>query len=299
MESTQNLPNPPQNVLGGPGGADLGRHLAGMWAAVAPSWKTHAEYVDQRARPISDALLGLAAPIAGENVLELACGPGGVGLAAAAIVGETGYVVLSDVVPEMTAIAAARIKAQRINNASTKVLDLMAIAEPDASYDVVLCREGLMFVPDPDKAAREIARVLKPGGRFAVAVWGPRDRNPWLGLVFDAVAAQTGRPIPPPGIPGPFSLADNGLLKQIFVEAGFATVTIGEAQAPMQTTSFDEWWERTRALAGPLSKQLAEMPPTLIDALRARLQTATAPFVDNGAMHFPGVSLLVSGRKAG
>ena len=92
-----------------------------------------------------------------------------------------GEVVLSDVVPEMTAIAAARAEALGLDNVSTCVLDLEQIDQPDDSYDVVLCREGLMFAADPARAAGEIRRVLRPGGRVALAVWGPRERNPWLG----------------------------------------------------------------------------------------------------------------------
>ena len=65
-----------------------------------------------------------------------------------------------------------------------------------------------MFATDPARAAGEIRRVLRPGGRAAVAVRGPRERNPWLAVVFDAVSAQVGAPVPPPGVPGPFSLGD-------------------------------------------------------------------------------------------
>jgi ubiquinone/menaquinone biosynthesis C-methylase UbiE len=91
-----------------------------------------------------------------------------------------GEVVLSDVAAEMTAIAAARAEARGLGNVRTRQLDLERIDEPDGSYDVVLCREGLMLVPDPARAAGEIRRVLRPGGRAALAVWGPRERNPWL-----------------------------------------------------------------------------------------------------------------------
>jgi SAM-dependent methyltransferase len=80
-----------------------------------------------------------------------------------------------------------------------RVFGVEAIDDEDASYDVVLCREGLMFAVDPELAAREIARVLRPGGRTALAVWGPREHNPWLGCVFDVVGAQFERPMPPPG----------------------------------------------------------------------------------------------------
>ena len=82
---------------------------------------------------------------------------------------------------------------------STRVLDLEQIDVPDASFDIVVCREGLMFALDPARAVAEIVRVLRPGGRVAVAVWGPRDRNPWLGVLADAVHRQTGAPVPPPG----------------------------------------------------------------------------------------------------
>src|SRR6185295_2765066 len=96
---------------------------------------------------------------------------------------------------------------------STRVLDLEQIDMPDASFDIVVCREGLMFALDSVRAASEIARVLRPGGRAAIAVWGPRDRNPWLGVLADAVQQHTGVPVPPPGTPGPFSLGADGALE--------------------------------------------------------------------------------------
>ena len=97
----------------------------------------------------------------------------------------------------------ARRRPRPAQRAVARVLDLERIDEPDASYDVVLCREGLMFALEPGRAVAEIRRVLRPGGRVAVAVWAARERNPWLGLVMDAVSAQIGAPVPPPGDPGP------------------------------------------------------------------------------------------------
>ncbi|MEA2176885.1 MAG: hypothetical protein QOG77_182, partial [Solirubrobacteraceae bacterium] len=170
--------------------ADVRSRVHGMWAAVAPGWEEHADYADGRTAALADRLLALCAPAPGDRVLELACGPGGLGLAAAARVAPGGEVVLSDVVPAMTAIAGRR--AAGVSNVRTRVLDLEAIDEPDGSYDVVLCREGLMFATDPGAAALEMRRVLRPGGRVGVSVWGPRERNPWLGLVLDAVSEMLG-----------------------------------------------------------------------------------------------------------
>lgn len=278
--------------------ADARTQLHGMWSAVAGSWAEQADYVDKRSAPVTRELLRRAAPQPGDRLLELACGPGGVGLEAAQLVRPGGAVVLSDVAPEMTAIAAARAAERQLANVSTCELDLEQIAQPDGSFDIVLCREGLMFAADPDRAAREIARVLRPGGRVAVAVWGPRERNPWLGVCLTAVSAQLGRPIPPPGVPGPFSLDDPARLGELMIAAGLADVVVDEVEVPMRAAAFDEWWTRTSALAGPLGRRLESLPEPAALALRGRLEEAVRPYQTPAGLEFGGVALIVSGRRA-
>jgi len=274
----------------------LRRRLHGMWAAVAPSWSEYAGYADDRGAAVTARMLDLSAPRTGERVLELACGPGGVGLAAAPLVGPGGQVVLSDVVAEKTAIAAAR--ARGLDNVRTRELDLERIDEPDASYDVVLCREGLMFALDPGVAVGEIRRVLRPGGRVALAVWGPRERNPWLTLIFDTVGAHLGEPVPPPGIPGPFALDDPNRLADLLTGAGLASVEVEELAVPLRDPSFEAWWVRTRALAGPLAGRLAALPPAVLAAIEADLREAVRPFSTPRGLEFPGVTLIAGARHA-
>jgi SAM-dependent methyltransferase len=153
-------------------------------------------------------------------------------------------------------------------------------------------------VPDPARAAREIKRVLRPGGRFAVAVWGPREHNPWLGVVFDAVSAQTGAPVPPLGVPGPFSLDDSGTLASLFSDAGLTNVVVSDLAVPMRASSFDEWWDRTCALAGPLAKVLASLSEEAAQAVRAHAQGAARAYETPTGVEFPGLTLLASGRRA-
>jgi SAM-dependent methyltransferase len=183
-----------------------------------------------------------------------------------------------------------------LSNVSTRELDLERIEQPDDSYDVVLCREGLMFATDPARAAREIRRVLRPGGRVAVAVWGSRESNPWLGVVFDAVSDQIGRPVPPPGIPGPFSLGDSDRLGALLADAGLVDVAVSALPVPLRAASFDEWWVRTSALAGPLATILASLPEQATRALRARLHEATGAYRTPTGLEFPGVSLIAAAR---
>lgn len=270
--------------------------LCSMWSSVAEHWGQHADYVDARGAAMTAAMLESVDPRPGDRVLELACGPGSVGLAAAPLVGPDGEVVMSDGVAEMTAIAAQRAAALGLVNVSTKVLDLARIDEPDAAYDVVVCRDGLMFAPDLAQAVAETRRVLRPGGRVALAVWGPRERNPWLGLVLDAASGELGMPVPPPGIPGPFSLDDAPALAKLLTEAGLVDVAVTEIEVPLHAPSFDEWWTRTSSLAGPLANMLATLPAPALESLEARLRESARPYETPTGLTFPGLNNLATGR---
>ena len=278
--------------------AQLRTQLHRMWGSVAGGWAVNAAWIDERGAQMTETLLELARPEPGERVLELACGPGGLGLTAAERVAPDGEVVLSDVASEMTSIAAARADARGLRNVSTRVLDLEQLDEPDGSYDVVLCREGLMLVPDPARAAREISRVLRPGGRVALTVWGPRERNPWLGIVFDAVGVQLGTPMPPPGIPGPFSLEDADRLESLLSAAGLSDVRVLELTVPYHAASVDEWWTRTCALAGPLAQKLAALPAHAAEALRGRAGEAISVYETPDGLDIPGVALVAAAVRA-
>jgi SAM-dependent methyltransferase len=268
-----------------------------MWAGVAPAWAERADFVDRRAAGLTGRILERAGLGPGSRVLELASGPGGAGLAAAALVGADGEVVISDVVPAMVDAAARRAAARDLRNVRTAVLDLEAIAEPDATYDVVLCREGLMFAVDPAASVTEIRRVLRPGGRAVVSVWGPRRRNPWLGAVFDAVSEELGMQLPPPGVPGPFALGDPARLGALLAGAPLDDAVIEEVDVPLRVASFDEWWAHMTTLAGPLAAMLATLPPEPVDGVRKRLRDALVEYRATDGYELPGVALLAYGRR--
>jgi SAM-dependent methyltransferase len=276
---------------------ELRGRLRGLWNTVAPGWREHADFIDKRAAGVTQRMLALTVPKPGERVLELACGPGGTAMAAAPLVAPDGWVVASDVASEMTAIAAARAAERGLNNVDARVLDLEAIDEPDASFDVALCRDGIMLVPDPARAAGEIHRVLRPGGRASIVVWGPRERNPWLTSVFRAAGVQLGIELPPPGMPGPFSLEDRDGFGEILAGAGFEGVVIEEHDVPLRARSAKEWSTRVVALAGPLAAILAGLPQEARDALHERLREEASPYETPRGLEFPGLALIASARR--
>ena len=259
----------------------------------------HADFVDERGAVVGQAMLAAADVRPGDDVLELGCGPGGVGFSAAEIVGADGQVVLSDVAPEMTAIAAERAARRGLSNVVARELDMEHLDAPDSSYDKVLCREALMLVADPAAAAREALRVLRPGGRAVFAVWGTPAANPWLSALLDAIGAQLGAPVPPPGMPGPFALSEDGALAGVLAAAGFHDIAVRDVAVPMQVGSFDDWWGIVPSLAGPVAALLASLPDDVTSAIRSNAESALSAFATEGGYAIPGLSLVGVGHHSG
>lgn len=157
-----------------------------------------------------------------------------------------------------------------------------------------------MLLPDPARAAAELARVLRPGGRAGVAVWGPRAANPWLGLLLDAVGAELGVEVPPPGVPGPFSLGERGGLADLLRDAGFAAVVVDEVPVPFRAASAEEWWAVVPSLAGPLAQLLGAVPPLTAQAIHDRALGAISAFVaPDGSVGAPGLALVAAATRPG
>jgi hypothetical protein len=138
---------------------------------------------------------------------------------------------------------------------------------------------------------------LRPGGRAAFAVWGPPDRNPWLGVLLDAVQARLGVAIPPPGGPGPFALSEDGLLQRLLTTAGFAEVVIREVETPMRVPSFEAWWAMVPALAGPLAQLLGSLPADVSSAIRGAAESGLAEFACADGYELPGLAIVGSARR--
>lgn len=270
-----------------------------IWDGAAEGWERHADFVDEQTAAATRRMLALAQIGTGDSVLDLTCGPGGAGIAAAELVGNDGSVVLSDGSARMLAIAARRASSR--SNVSTAIVDLAAIDLPSRSFDAAICRHGLMFVEDPAAAIRSVFEILRPGGRLVVATWDRREANPWIGLILDAVSEQFGAPFPPPGVPGPFSIDDPAQLADLFADAAFEDVHVEAIPTPMRSPSLDAWWERVPQLAGPLALALSAMEPKIRDAIRDRALTAGAELARDTAdgVELDGSILVGSGRRPG
>src|ERR1700735_2085715 len=142
------------------------------------------------------ALLAWASPAPGEQVLDVACGTGLVSFEAARAVSVGGHVLGIDLSDRMVGDAERRARERKLSNCSFSRMDAETLAVPDASFDVVLCALGLMYMPDPEQALREMRRVLTGGGRLALAVWGEPANCGWS-AVFPIVSAEVASEVCP------------------------------------------------------------------------------------------------------
>jgi len=212
-----------------------GQHFADL----AGVWDRQAEALDaSMGRHGTTARLALAAE-PGERVLDLGCGPGLSAVALGAEVGPEGWVAAVDVVPEMAEAAQRRLSAAGVRGvavaADVATADLVAVAGAGEPFDAAHSRFGLMFFADPRAAFANILGALRPGGRLAGSVWQHLDRNPWMMLTTATATQILGierAPLPGPGDPGPFSLADPEALAALLTGAGFADVEIDSVEAP-------------------------------------------------------------------
>ena len=259
------------------------------WSGVADSWAKGRPRVGAAAGERAERwLLEHAALEPGHHVLEVACGTGSTGVAAAAHVAPGGTVLLTDFADAMVDGARGRARDAGVENAEFAVLDAQDLGLPDASFDAVICGFGLMLMPEPVRAAREARRVLRPGGRLVLTVWGEEEANPWLATAFRAVMDELGAPEPEAGTPGPFALGGRERLESILSDAGFERVEIERVELIEPHESPESWWSAVETSAGPLVAMLAALPDDRRAAIRTRATEEVARFqTPAGSLELP------------
>lgn len=264
-----------------------------QWRSVAPAWEQHRERMFGDLLAVSEWLVEQVDPQPGQTVLEVAAGPGETGFLVADRLGSTGRLISSDFAPEMVAAARRGADERGLHNVECRELDAEQLDLPDGSIDGVLSRFGLMLMPRQQRAVAEVRRVLRPGGRFAHATWGPPDRNPWL---FQLVVALLQNGVAPPGEPfapgGPFSLATPESNRALAEAGGFADVSVEEMTGVMRFDSLDEHWAYMAAVAGPVVELVASLDPAQIDAIRGTLGPSLAPYQRDGAFEIPWTAVV-------
>jgi SAM-dependent methyltransferase len=270
---------------------------AELWEAAAPGWVRRQEAVRALGAPVAQWLVQAIDPRPGQRVLELAAGLGEVGLQAAELLAPNGGVILSDQAEAMLDGARARAAELALTNVEFQAWNAEWIDLPVATVDAVVCRWGYMLMTDPLAALRETRRVLRPGGRLALAVWDAPAANPWALAPRLELLERGLAPPPPPEsaehVPGPFALGDPERLRALLGEAGFVEVTIAALDVAQLHESFDAYWETILDLSRELHDLVLSQPAAEVEAIRAGVAARLAPHTaPDGTLKIPGRSLV-------
>ena len=237
-------------------------------------------------------LLALAAPLPGEQVLDVACGTGIVSLGMAAAVGPTGRVLGVDLSERMVLSATARAQEAGVVHAQFERMNAEALSLPEASFDLVTCGLGLMYLPDADAALREMRRVLRPGGRVMLAVWGERARCGWAS-VFGIVDAEVRSEV----CPLFFRLGQGDNLARSCAAAGLAVTHSQRRNDALWHASEDAACEAALA-GGPVALAWSRFNADTRARVRANYLDAIAPWREDSHYRLPAQFVLVAAQRA-
>ncbi len=171
-------------------------------------------------RAVTDATVDIADPHPGMAALDIACGTGAPSLKIARAVGPSGRVLATDIAPEPLRVAEQRAQERGISNIRFERADVHQLPYHDGTFDLATCRFGVMFFSDLPRALSEMHRVLRTGGRVAIAAWGPFDQ-PYFEATAKVVMRHTGRPLPASAA-AMFKFGQRGTISAALTAAGFA-----------------------------------------------------------------------------
>ena len=261
--------------------------LAGNTAQIAywndragDNWTALQERLDAVFAPLTIVALAAAAPTSGERVLDVGCGCGATLLELAGTVGPGGRVLGLDVSEPMTAKARERITATGLGNAEVLVSDAASHTFPEADFDLLFSRFGVMFFADPVAAFANLRRAMRQGGRLLFVAWRPLTDNSWFSVPLEAARSLLPpQPPPEPDAPGPFAFADEGRVRAILSQAGWHGIELQRRDVPMpiagpgQVADAAELATRVGAVARMLAEaeadSLLQVRVAVAEALRA------------------------------
>jgi ubiquinone/menaquinone biosynthesis C-methylase UbiE len=261
------------------------------WAAMAPGWERRRDYIWETARAVGEWMVRELDPKPGDTVLELGAGPGDTGFTATALLGERGRLISTDFSPDMVEVARRRGAELGHRNVDYRVMDAERIELDSDSVDGVLCRFGYMLMANPAAALGETRRVLRPGGRLALAVWGPPERNPWAAIGGRLLVERGHMPPPEPGAPGVFSMGSEERTRALLEGAGFDDVRTEEIPVRFAFSDVDDYVRFATETAGPFAMVIRGLSESERQAIEAQLGGAFAPFAADGGYELPGVAL--------
>lgn len=266
------------------------------WNKFSGGWKKWDDKMMDFMKPMSNEIIRLLELKDNDTVLDVASGTGEPGLTIAAML-NGGKVVITDLAEEMLKVAQEKATQRGIKNIETCVCDVSALPFDDETFDAISCRLGFMFFPDMNLAVKEMARVLKPGGRLAATVWNVAEKNFWVTAMGGTINKNMQIPPPPPGAPGMFRCANPGLVQEMFRQAGLKNAFEKEVNGLLKCENTDTYWNMMTDVAAPFVAALSKANDAMKDKIKREVFEMVDEKYPNGNININSSALIIYGEK--
>lgn len=245
------------------------------WNKFSPGWRKWDDFTMDFLKPMGEEIIRSLNLKDTDTVLDVAAGTGEPGLTIASIV-KNGKVVITDLAEGMLEVAHDNAAKKGITNYETVACDVCELPFEDETFDAISCRFGFMFFPDMLMAAKEMARVLKPGGVMATSVWGVPEKNFWITATMSTLNKNMQLPAPPPGAPGMFRCGNPGFLADLFEQAGLKNVSEKEITGKVNYSDNEIYWNFMNDVVAPVVAAMNKAD----DAMKLKIKKEVFELVD-------------------
>jgi len=269
-----------------------------QWDRSAKGWNENSAMIRGWLRAATDAMLNMTDMRPGMRVLDVAAGAGDQTLDIAKRVGPQGFVLATDLSPDIVELARANAQRAGFANVEVRTADGEDLQIPEATFDAAICRLGLMFFPDPGRGLQEIFRALRPGGMACTMVFSTPDKNPCAAILVSTALKHAGLPPRDPYQPGALlSLGKPGLIDELFRQAGFVRVATTRVEAPFRLPSVRHYLEFVRRSAAPILQILDRLDEAAKSAAWADIEGKLTAFNTHDGWEGPNELLLTVGYR--
>jgi len=263
------------------------------WNNIATGWKKWDLMTMDFLKPMGDEIIRVLAPRKNDQILDIGSGTGEPGLTIATML-TGGKVFITDIADNMVDIARENAAKRGIKNVEILVAEVSELPFADNTFDAISCRFGFMFFPDMQLAAKEMVRVLKPGGKIATSVWNVGEKNFWVTAIMGAIHKNIEIPAALPGAPGMFRCAASGFMTDLFSKAGLKNVSETEISGKLVCGTAEGYWNFMNEVAGPVAAALgkvndgtkAKIKKEVIESINKRYPIGETMVDSNGIIIF-------------
>jgi len=266
------------------------------WNKFSSGWKKWDDLAMDFMKPMGDEIIRLLEPKNGNMVLDVASGTGEPGLTIASMLTE-GKVIISDLAEDMLEVARENAAKRGLKNVETHTCDVCELPYEDNTFDAISCRFGFMFFPDMSLAAKEMARVLKPGKRIAATVWNVPEKNFWVTATMGTINRNMELPAPPPDAPGMFRCAKDGLISDLFKQAGLKNVSQKEISGKLNCKTTDVYWDFITEVAAPVVSALNNADELMREKIKKEVYQSVNQKYPDGNVMIDSSALVIYGEK--